>query len=75
MRSNENFHGLRRPYAQISLRPAFPTNGFEAGFLYWREPTVPLMLIRRILPSRRFLFCALLGASPLPPPSPVPMYR
>jgi len=38
-------------------------------------PVVPLTLIRRILPSNEFTFWALLFGSPVPPPSPTPMYR
>ena len=51
-------HGLRRPHAQISSRPALPTHGLWPGCGTGASPTVPLMSMRRILPSRRSLFWA-----------------
>jgi len=49
IRSNENRHGLRRPYDQISGRaPAWPTKGLFAGTLYGDTP-----LGRSVLAARQ----------------------
>ena len=58
VRSNENRHGLRSPYIQISGRtPSRPTNGLSGGTVYGASP-VGVGSIRRILPSSCERSCA-----------------
>src|SRR5207237_1817067 len=64
-------HGLRTPYAQISPRaPVVCTNGLSDGTYGAAISTSSLS----IFPSSTPRFCALLGVSPAPPPSPTPAY-
>ena len=77
--SNENRHGLRRPYAQTSgqLVPGWPAvehsgppaNGLPGGIEYDVVPGA----IRRIFPSSRSVCWAFCSVSSPPPPSPTEM--
>ncbi len=77
--SNENRHGFRNPYAQISGSAlSVSTNGLSAGTVYGRSPD-GVGSMRRIFPSNVPSDCPLPpGAwpdpsSPAAPPSPSAM--